>query len=279
MIAQLIKAFQPKDAHITVSVGFDNKYLDYGKILLRSLKKNSPRVKVVVLAINTPEAGLQEFSDCENIRIIYEDKKFAYPYEQRLYSMARRIFLVNELRQDSLVDNLLQLDADLIVRKDLNRFGSLFKQGDFCIFARPTMKYEFLRLSMNVLGLANTPAAKALTKEWVAQLWYLLEKPQDSKYIDQLTLWRAYEKVNQENGIKLVNLVPPFTGEEGNTIIRTFTATKSAKGNKQLLEELNKFSDNHLENAPSNAPAKPENLSVCLEKSLLRDHFAKTGFN
>jgi hypothetical protein len=279
MISQLIKAFQPKDAHITVSVSFDNKYLAYGRILLRSLIKNSPRVRIVVLVINTPEASLQEFSDCENVKIIYEEKEFAHPYEQRLYSIARRIFLVNELRQDSLVDNLLQLDADLIVRKDLKGFGSLFKQGDFCVFARTKMKYEFLRLTMNVIGLANSPAAKALTKEWVAQLWHLLEEPQDSKYIDQLTLWKAYEKVNQEYGIKLVNLVPPFIGEEGNTIIRTFTATKSAKDNKKLLKELNEFADNYLENAPSNAPAKPESSSVCLEKSLLCDHFAKAGFN
>jgi hypothetical protein len=75
MITQLLSTFQAKDAHITVSVGFDSKYLDYGKILLRSIKKNSPRVKVVALTINLNESDLQEFSDDENIEIINEKKR------------------------------------------------------------------------------------------------------------------------------------------------------------------------------------------------------------
>ncbi|MBD2344379.1 hypothetical protein [Anabaena subtropica] len=278
MINQLIKAFQPKDANITVSVGFDNKYLDYGKILLRSINKNSPNVKVVVLAINTHEDSLNEFSELKNFKIIHEKKEFAHEYEQRLYTIARRIFLVNELRQDSSIENLLQLDADAIVKRDLNRFGNLFKQGDFCIFARPQMKYEFLRLTMNVLGLNNSPASKALTKEWIAQLWQMLAEPQDTKYIDQLTLWKAYEKINQEYGIKLVNLQPPFIGNSRNTIIRTFYATKDAKGDQKLVKELNKFTDKPLEDAPSNAPPKPEGTDVFLTKNLLRDNFEKAGF-
>lgn len=279
MVTQLLRVFQAKNAHITVSTGFDNKYLDYGKILLRSIKKNSPRVKVIVLTINLDESDLQEFSDDENIKIINEKKEFSCPYEQRLYSIARRIFLINELRHDTNVENLLQLDADSIVRKDLNKFGSLFNQGDFCIFARLGMKYEFLRLTMNVLGLANTPAAKALTQEWVAQLWNLLEQPQDSKYIDQLTLWKAYEKVNQAQEIKLINLTNPFIGSEGNTVVRSFAATKDAKGNKKLLKELNEFTDIALDDAPSNAPVKPEDNSIFLQRGLLRDHFIKAGFN
>lgn len=279
MINQLFQAFQPKNANITVSMGFDHKYLDYGKILLRSINKNSPNVKVVVLAINTNEESLKEFYLFDNIKIIHENKEFTHEYEQRLYTIARRIFLVNELRQDSSIDNLLQLDADAIVKRDLNRFGNLFKQGDFCIFARPQMRYEFLRLTMNVVGLTNSLASKALTREWVAQLWQVLQEPQDTKYIDQLTLWKAYEKINQEYGIKLVNLKPPYIGSSRNTIIRTFYATKDAKGDQKLVKELNKFTDKPLEDAPSNAPPKPEGADVFLSKSLLREQFEKAGFS
>lgn len=278
MITQLIQAFKPKDAKLTVSTSFDNKYLDYGKILLRSIIKNSPRVKVIVLAINIAEKEFQEFSNCENIEFIYEQRQFYHPYEQRLYSLARRIFLVDELRQDSSVENLLQLDSDLIVYQNLNKFSCLFQQGDFLIFARPHMRYEFLRLTMNVLGLSNSPAAKALTREWVRQLWCLLEQPQDSKYIDQLTLWKAYDKINQEYEIELVNLKSPFIGSKRNDIIRKFTATKDAKGNKELLNELNKFANNQLKDVPSNAPAQPESNNVYLHKDLLQDHFIKAGF-
>ncbi|MEQ8996856.1 MAG: hypothetical protein RID53_10185 [Coleofasciculus sp. B1-GNL1-01] len=278
MITQLIQAFKPKDAKLTVSTSFDNKYLDYGKILLRSIIKNSPRVKVIILAINIAEEEFQEFSNCDNIEFIYEQRQFYHAYEQRLYSLARRIFLIDELRQDSSVENLLQLDSDLIVYQNLNKFSCLFQRGDFLIFARPHMRYEFLRLTMNVLGLSNSPAAKALTREWVRQLWRLLEQPQDSKYLDQLTLWKAYDKINQEYEIKLVNLKSPFIGSKRNDIIRKFTATKNAKGNKKLLNELNKFANNQLKDVPSNAPAQPESKNIYLHKDILKEHFIKAGF-
>jgi hypothetical protein len=269
----LDELFPAPDAQLTVSVGFDNKYLEYGKIFLRSIRQNSPRVKVIVLAVNQPAAGLAEFADWQNLTVIHEDREFAHPYEQRLYTMARRIFLVNELRQDPTVENLLQLDADSIVRRDLNRFGKLFAQGDFCIFARPTMKLEYLRLTMNVLGLANTKAAKALTQEWVQQLWEILAEPQDSKYIDQLTLWQAYDKVNQSQGVRLMNLDKPYIGGSGNTVIRTFYATKDARNNPKLLKELNQFTDQPLDDAPSNAPKKPEDEAVPLYRGLLMPQF------
>jgi hypothetical protein len=267
--------FPAPDAHLTVSVGFDNKYLEYGKIFLRSIRQNSPRVKVIVLAVNQPESGFAEFADWANLRVIHENRDFAHPYEQRLYTMARRIFLVNELRQSPEVENLLQLDADSIVRRDLNRFGKLFAQGDFCIFARPKMQLEYLRLTMNVLGLANTPAAKALAQEWVVQLWEVLAQPQDSKYVDQLTLWQAYDKVNQAQGVKLMNLDKPYIGGTGNTVIRTFYATKDARNNPKLLKELNQFTDQPLDDAPSNAPKKPEDESVPLYRELLMPQFER----
>ncbi|VEP12262.1 conserved hypothetical protein [Hyella patelloides LEGE 07179] len=279
MINQLIQAFKPKSSNVTISVSFDNKYLDYGKILLNSLIKNSPDVKVVVLAINIPENDLKKFAEIENIKVIHENKNFLHAYEQRLYVTTRRIFLINELRQDSSTENLLQLDADAIVKRNLNRFGTLFQQGDFCIFARPKMKHEALRLTMNVLGLSNSSVAKELTQEWVKQLWKILEEPQQSKYIDQLTLWKAYEKVNQEYGVKLVNLGTPWIGSSRNTIIRTFYATKNAKGDRKLLKELNKFTENYLKEAPSNAPAKPEETEVFLTRSLLSEHFEKFGLS
>ena len=279
VINQLIQAFKPKNAHITISVSFDNKYLDYGKILLNSILKNSRDVKIVVLAINIPEKDLIKFAEMDNIEVIHENKNFIHAYEQRLYVTTRRIFLINELRQDTSTENLLQVDADTIVKKNLNIFGTLFNQGDFCIFARPKMKHEALRLTMNVLGLSNSSVAKALTQEWIKQLWKILEKPQQSKYLDQLTLWKAYEKVNQEYGVKLVNLDTPWIGSSRNTVIRTFYATKNAKGDQKLLKELNKFTDNYLEEAPSNAPAKPEDTEIFLTRSLLSEHFEKVGLS
>lgn len=277
-INPLAQLFQPKDAEITLSLSFDNKYLEYGKIILNSIRKNSPTVKVIALVINVSQQDLQEFLDWENLNIIFETKQFSHPYEQRLYSTTRRIFFINQLRQNHSIQNLLQLDADLIVRKDLNRFRTLFEQGDLCILAKLHMKHEPLRLIMNVLGLANTPAAKALTQEWIAQLWQILQEPQDSKYIDQLTLWKAYEKVHQELGIKLVNLAPPFIGKEHNAIIRTFYATKDAKGDTKLLKELNQFTNQSLKEAPSHAPQKPEDTSIFLTRELLKEHFQAAGY-
>ncbi|MGK7877263.1 MAG: hypothetical protein AB4426_29390 [Xenococcaceae cyanobacterium] len=276
---RLFQGFKPKDAKITVSTCFDDKYLNYGKILLNSIQHNSSRVNVKVLTINIPKSKLQKYYDSENIEMIAENKKFNHPYEQRLYSVARRIFFVHELRHDSSVENLLQLDADLVVRKDLNKFGKLFNQGDFCIFARLNMRFEFLRLTMNILGLSNTLIAKQLTNEWVNQLWNLLDESQDSKYIDQLTLWKAYDKINSEQGVRLVNLGHPYIGREGNTIIRAFAATANAKGDAKLLKELNKYSDNILDDAPSNAPKPSEDGSVRLTREMLFEHFKKAGLS
>ncbi|MBW4520335.1 MAG: hypothetical protein KME16_11620 [Scytolyngbya sp. HA4215-MV1] len=275
---QLSNLFSTKDAHLTVSFGFDNKYLDYGKILLRSIQKNSPNIRVKALAINVPESSFDEFSGYDNIEIIHENKQFEHPYEQRLYSIVRRIFLIHELRHDPTVENLLQLDADLIVRHDLNRFGRLFEQGDMCLTARLKMKHEALRLMAGILGLSNTPAAKALTQEWITQLWNLLEEPQDSKYIDQLTLWKAYEKVQAAQGLKIVNLQAPYIGRTGNTAIRVFAATKDARGDKQLLKELNQYADKVLDDAPSNAPKQPEQKNIFLERSLVLNLFKTAGF-
>lgn len=275
---QLANLFGAKDAHLTVSFGFDNKYLDYGKILLRSIQENSPNIQVKALAINVAEGSLAEFAGCSNVEIIHEHKQFNHPYEQRLYSIVRRIFLIHELRHDPSVENLLQLDADLIIRKDLNRFGRLFEQGDMCLTARLKMKHEALRLMAGILGLSNTPAAKALTQEWITQLWNLLESPQDSKYIDQLTLWKAYEKVHAEQRLKLVNLQAPYIGRTGNTAIRVFAATKDAKGDKELLKELNQYADKVLEDAPSNAPKQPEQKDIFLERGLVLNLFEKAGF-
>ncbi|AFZ37143.1 hypothetical protein Sta7437_3645 [Stanieria cyanosphaera PCC 7437] len=277
MFNSLLNIFKTQDAHLTVSTSFDDKYLHYGKILLNSLLKNSPQVQVKVLAINIEEENLQEYQEFKNIEIIHENKEFTHAYEQRLYSIARRIFFINELRSNPNIENLLQLDADTIIRKDLNKFGKLFEQGDLCIFARPKMKHEALRLTMNIIGLSNTMAAKALTQEWVLQLWNLLEQPQDSKYIDQLTLWKAYEKINHQSTIKLINLTHPYIGRTGNTIIRAFAATKDAKGDTQLLKELNQYSSNLLQDAPSNAPKPPEEQNIFLHKEFLIEQFSQSG--
>lgn len=279
MLDRLLRKFKPENANITVSVSFDNKYLDYGKILLKSLLKNSPDVKIVVLAINVPETDLKAFANVENIKIICEQKDFVHPYEQRLYVTTRRIFLIDELREDSSTENLLQLDADTIINKNLSRFVNLFERGDFCIFARPEMKHEALRLTMNVLGLSNTAVAKALTQEWIRQLWQILEEPQSSKYIDQLTLWKAYEKIKQEREIKLVNLDNPWIGSSRNSIIRTFYATKDNQGDEKLLKELNEFTEQKLAEVPSNAPAKPKDTQIFLTRNLLRENFEKVKFN
>jgi hypothetical protein len=265
--------FNSAPANITVSTAFDRNYLDYGKILLRSILKNSPDIQIRLLVVNTPEADLEEFAKQENIKITYENLDFLHPYEQRLYVMARRIFFVDRLRHDPTIENLLQLDADLIVRKNLNRFDKLYKQGDFLIFARPQMKHAQLRLNMSVLGLANTERAKALTQEWVAQFRNIAQESLDSKYVDQLTLWQAYDKINTASGIELVNLNRPYIGESGNTCIRVFFATRTAKGNQKLLEELNKYTDSQLVDAPSNAPPNPEEGGVFLRKELLLDRF------
>jgi lipopolysaccharide biosynthesis glycosyltransferase len=265
------KVFKSETANITVSTAFDRNYLDYGKILLRSIWQNSPEVQIKLLVVNTPEEDLKEFLKHPNLEIFRENIDFLHPYEQRLYVMARRIFFVNQLRQDPNIENLLQLDADLIVRKDLNKFGKLYQQGDFLIFARPKMKHAELRLNMSVLGLANTDKAKALTQEWAAQFRDVAQESLDSKYVDQLTLWHAYEKISDEKGIQLVNLDRPYIGEDGNTCIRVFFATRTAKGNSKLLNELNQYADSQLAEAPSNAPPNPQEGGVFLRKELLLD--------
>jgi hypothetical protein len=265
--------FKSQTANITVSTAFDRNYLEYGKILLESIQKNSPDVKVKLLVVNTPEEDLKELSRYPNVEIFAENLDFIHPYEQRLYVMARRIFFVNQLRHDSSVENLLQLDADLIIRKDLNKFGKLYQQGEFLVFARPKMKHAELRLSMGVVGLANSDRAKALTKEWTERFRDLPQEALDSKYVDQLTLWQAYEKIGGEEGIKLVNLQPPYIGESGNSCIRVFCATKNAKGNQKLIEELNQYADSKLDEAPSNAPPNPQEGGVFLRKELLLDRF------
>jgi hypothetical protein len=278
VLDRLLRKFKSENANITVSVSFDNKYLDYGKILLKSLLKNSPDVKIVVLAINVPETDLKTFATSDNIKIICEQKNFIHPYEQRLYVTTRRIFFINQLREDNSTENLLQLDADTIINKNLNRFATLFDRGDFCIFARPEMKHEALRLTMNVLGLSNTAMAKELTQEWIRQLWQILEEPQSSKYIDQLTLWKAYEKIERERGIKLVNLDSPWIGSTRNSLIRTFYATKDNQNDEKLLKELNEFTEQKLAAVPSNAPAKPQDIKVLLTRELLREHFEKLNY-
>jgi len=279
MLNRLISPFKPVSFNLTVVVSFDERYLDYGTILLNSISKNSPHSKIIVLAINISRDKLSKFSQYNNIKILHEDKKFAHPYEQRLYTTTRRIFLINEILSDDSVENLLHLDADSIIMKNLNHFSQLFTQGDFLIFARPKMKHEELRLTMNVLGLSNSVPAKALAKEWVNQLWEILREPQTSKYIDQLTLWKAYEKVNTAYDVKLVNLMPPYIGESRKSVIRTFYATKNAKGNRALIKELNKFIDKELVDAPSNAPPKPDNENIYLSRELLLDHFKEIGFH
>lgn len=279
MIKQLLQVFYPQNANITVSISFDNRYLNYGKILLNSLLKNSPNVNIIVLAINVSQQDLAGYEKLENIKIICEQKEFVHPYEQRLYVTTRRIFLINQLREDDSVENLLQLDADTIINKNLNQLATLYNQGDFVIFARPTMKHEALRLTMNVLGLANSTAAKLLTQEWIRQLWQILETPQDSKYIDQLTLWKAYEKIAQQEELKLVNLDSPWIGQSNQSVIRTFYATKDNKSDQKLLKQLNKFAEQNLTEVPSNAPAKPQEIPIKLTRQLLEKNFEQVKFN
>ncbi len=263
--------FKSEQANITVSTAFDRNYLQYGKILLESIQKNSPDVKVKLLVVNTPEKDLEELHRYPNVEIFAENLDFVHPYEQRLYVMARRIFFVNQLRHDPSIENLLQLDADLIIRKNLNRFGKLYQKGEFLIVARPKMRHAELRLSMGVVGLTNSDRAKALTQEWTYRFRDLPQEALDSKYVDQLTLWQAYEKIGGEEGIKLVNLQPPYIGESGNTYIRVFCATKNAKGNQKLVKELNQYADDRLVDAPSNAPPNPQEGGIFLRKELLLD--------
>lgn len=92
-------------------------------------------------------------------------------------------------------------------------------------------------------------------------------------------MWKAYDKINRKYGVKLSNLEYPYIGRQGNTIIRAFAATKDAKGDNKLLKELNKYSNNNLEDAPSNAPKPPEEEKLSLTREILIDLFNKFGFS
>lgn len=170
---------------VTVTFSFNQNYIKYAKVLVNSIKANSPNVNIVARAVNV---NLQDLTDawCEGVTFIldtspYSNKKDKIksladnhtsfwqgkiPKRSLLYSdeisytcHSRFINILTLLENG--IDNIFCVDVDFIIRKDLSSLLNL-KKDIHIMHKMVDNKKTFT--DEDAIFIKNTPKSKKFIK-------------------------------------------------------------------------------------------------------------------
>lgn len=143
---------------ITLVNNCDVNFLKFTRPLVKSFLKFNPEGKIRLYLTNCePQKDLEDI--CEKVEYDIHRNLSTIPD----YTANRRVYLVRDLLQAG-VDNILWLDSDSIVRKDVSK---LFNE-DFDVTAFPTPSLKHDPYLISTFAVKNTPRTKAFVKYWAA---------------------------------------------------------------------------------------------------------------
>ncbi|MDM3861026.1 MAG: putative nucleotide-diphospho-sugar transferase [Aphanizomenon gracile PMC644.10] len=175
----------------------DQKYCKYLKTLISSIAVNFKDVHVHLHLINVSPSEQDELLCLySNITFTSEEVKIDDSQSFSAYCANVRVRVMRRLLESG-IDNLLYLDADSIVRKDLTPLFRLLKNTDLIIHHRHS-DVEAWRFATGAIAIRNNAKVKVFMQGWEKNLESLIY----SWYGDQISFSRTYEILKNELYIK-----------------------------------------------------------------------------
>jgi hypothetical protein len=237
---------------VTVTFSFNQNYLNYAKVLVNSIKINSPDTNIVVRAVNVSEDALKE-SWCQNIHTIIDKtalltkktkikclkdnqtsfwngnipKRNLLYSEEIAYTCHSRFLNILYLLENG-IDNIFCIDVDFIIRKNLSALINL--KEDIHIMHKVEGN-NTLFTDEDAILLKNTPQTRAFIEEVNKRVM----QGADFWDIDTIALNEVYELY--KNAINLHQLSISYKDYNLNADSIVWSGDGGAKFNTKFIEE------------------------------------------
>ena len=178
---------------------FDRGYLKWGKLFLHSLAMNSPGETVYINSVNLFDFQIKSLKKIYSPLIIENHKIKMRKKERGNIMISRKPYVLKEVIKRFGEDKYLMLDADMTVRKPLDKLFAKLDSNDgaFCIQEGiwKGKVYDHLKVPSGVILIK--PSALPIIDRWMEVMESEEEISGIKKgkwYWDQITLWRAVEE-------------------------------------------------------------------------------------
>lgn len=225
----------------------DYSYLPFIRTLFNSIKCNVKiPYKFHLYAINVPDKKIDFFkNNYENIEFTRDNIELDDTTNKiNPFGKSRKASYCANIRANIIYDlmckgtqYILYLDADSIVRKDLNDLFLLIKQTDFIIFRRDKETDVRVKVLTSVVGINNTPNSLKFMSYW--KDYMLIPKNLYSWYSDQKYFYKAMTKLPD---VKIQEL--PISYVDSSFLEKSFIW--NGKGNRKhkhniYIKEMEKY--------------------------------------
>lgn len=185
-----------QDSLITIVCVSDESYLKYLKTLIVSSLRFSKNISFEVLLININNRDLvtQELQKLsEFISITFKDQNFENDFDKQSFCANSRVGFIKSLLEKG-INKILYLDADSLVRKDLQKYDWDFQESDIEILFRESENEEKFKFATGVIAVKNSPGSINFFQSWDALIQpYIYEW-----FADQVTFYRNYNDFKQK---------------------------------------------------------------------------------
>lgn len=187
---------QSDEKAFTVVCVANEPYIQYATVLIRSIVKNAPNVRIYLHAINVPEAMLRPLRAYPSCEVFSETHRITDSAQDRAYAANSRVKVIKKLleRGDRYV---MYMDADAIVRSSLGAVPALVGSNDILVARTKDLKPvdgddERVRFLAGVLVFRNSPSAHEFVSRWNEELM-----PRIYEWFgEQLTFSRVFDELS-----------------------------------------------------------------------------------
>ncbi|VAX25478.1 hypothetical protein MNBD_IGNAVI01-458 [hydrothermal vent metagenome] len=178
---------------------FDRGYLKWGKLFLHSLAKNSPGETVFINSVNLFNFQINNLKRIYSPLIVENHKIKMRKKERGNIMISRKPYVLKEVIKRFGEEKYLMLDADMIVRKPLDKLFAKLDSNDGAFYMHEGIwngkVYDHLKVPSGIILIK--PSALPIIDKWIE----VMEREEEISGIkkgkwfwDQITLWRAIEE-------------------------------------------------------------------------------------
>ena len=185
-----------QDSLITIVSVSDESYLKYFKTLVLSASKHSKNISFEVLLINIKNKKnvLDELNSLsEFIKVTFQEHTFKDKNQKQSFCANARVNFIKNLLEGG-ARKILYLDADSLVRKDLQKYNWDFQDSDIEILFRESEEEEKFKFATGVIAIKNSPDTIKFFQSWDRLIQPLIF----DWFADQISFYRNYKKFKNE---------------------------------------------------------------------------------